>query len=399
MAGMFQASMLTRKGIELLTKVQAGQCEMHLTKAETGDGEYAAGEDIKNQVSLKSTRQTFHLNSVSIQNANNVFVRFVITNKQDSGNLTQGYYVKEIGLFADDPDDGEILYAIAIGVQDQWDYMPSYNDLLPSTITVDFLTEVSNAENVTIEMAPSAYATIGDLNDLKSHIDYRVSAYTEIQKTKANGRKILRVHLYGLDSCKSEDNLELRLYRCYRSHGKRARWDHPADYTYDAAYVKADTPKWGYGDLAGKKYNDTDNDTFPDVPAWMPNGGYARTVYSIRDADGEILPYVDIDVESLFLPLLKPLGTVDPEGILLIDWDKCSIVGVTKGHNTHPLQFHVFCNGKLFAPCKNTAFIGAALAGKDTESVIIPRIQDDTAALFYRGSDNIPYDPTYVRVT
>lgn len=73
-----------------------------------------------------------------------------MTNKQDSGNLKNGYYVREIGLFAQDPDEGEILYAIAIGVENQWDYMPAYNDLLPSTITIDFLTEVSNAESVTI---------------------------------------------------------------------------------------------------------------------------------------------------------------------------------------------------------------------------------------------------------
>jgi len=32
--------------------------------------------------------------------------------------------------------------------------MPSYNNLLPSTITLEFLTEVSNAANVTI-VAPN----------------------------------------------------------------------------------------------------------------------------------------------------------------------------------------------------------------------------------------------------
>lgn len=74
-----------------------------------------------------------------------------MTNKQDGGNLQAGYYVKEVGIFAQDPDEGEILYAIAIGVENQWDYMPAYNDLLPSTITVDFLTEVANADSVTIE--------------------------------------------------------------------------------------------------------------------------------------------------------------------------------------------------------------------------------------------------------
>jgi hypothetical protein len=84
-------------------------------------------------------------------------VKFIITNKQDSGNLANGYYVKEVGIFATDPDEGEILYAIAIAVENQWDYMPAYNDLLPSTITVDFLAEVSNADEVTITAPNEMY--------------------------------------------------------------------------------------------------------------------------------------------------------------------------------------------------------------------------------------------------
>jgi hypothetical protein len=154
MAGVFQESVLTAKGIALNAKAQAGKCTIKLTKAAAGDGSYSTGEDISKRTALKSVKQTFPLTTVTVQNKSNVFVKFVMTNKQDGGNLANGYYVKEVGLYATDPDEGEILYAIAIGVENQWDYMPAYNDLLPSTITVDFLTEVTNAESVVI-MAPN----------------------------------------------------------------------------------------------------------------------------------------------------------------------------------------------------------------------------------------------------
>ncbi|MEZ3503125.1 MAG: phage tail protein [Lachnospiraceae bacterium] len=155
MAGIFNEAVLTTKGIALLAKAQAGRCTISLTKAQTGDGAYASGEDLKARTALKSQRQTFPLITVRTQNATNVYVKFIITNKPESGgNLAQGYYVKEVGLFATDPDEGEILYAIATAVENQWDYMPSYNNLLPSTITLEFLTEVSNAANVTI-VAPN----------------------------------------------------------------------------------------------------------------------------------------------------------------------------------------------------------------------------------------------------
>jgi hypothetical protein len=157
MPGIFQTAKLTAKGIALLAKAQAGECTIKLTRAMSGDGAYTANENLLNKTALKSPRQTFPLSVVTTQNSTNVFVKFEMTNKQDSGNLKNGYYVKELGIFATDPDEGEILYALAIGVEDQWDYMPAYNDLIPSKITVDFLTEVANAETVEIVMPNAMY--------------------------------------------------------------------------------------------------------------------------------------------------------------------------------------------------------------------------------------------------
>lgn len=159
--GMFQEAVLTQKGIALLTKAQTGRCAIVMTKAAAGDGAYSAGEDLSARTSLKAQKQTFKLTQVTAQNRTNVFVKFIMSNKQDGGNLQNGYQVKEIGIFATDPDEGEILYALAIGVDGQWDFMPAYNDLLPSTITVNFLTEVSNAENVVIE-APNQMTIYDD---------------------------------------------------------------------------------------------------------------------------------------------------------------------------------------------------------------------------------------------
>ena len=151
MAGVFNEAVLTTKGIALLAKAQAGECTISFTKAATGSGSYSDGETISTRTALKNQQQEFSISSVYVQNTTNVYVKFIITNNPSDGDaLTTGYYVTEVGLFATDPDDGEILYAIAIAVTDQWDYMPSYNDLLATTITVEFLTEVANAEEVTI---------------------------------------------------------------------------------------------------------------------------------------------------------------------------------------------------------------------------------------------------------
>lgn len=158
MAGVFNQAVLTTKGIALLAKAQAGRCTINLTKAASGNGSYSAGEDLASRTALKSQMQEFAINTVIVQNRTNVYVKFIITNYPDAQHaLATGYYVREIGLYATDPDEGEILYAIATAVTDQWDYMPSYNNLLPSTITIEMLTEVANASTVTIEAPNKMY--------------------------------------------------------------------------------------------------------------------------------------------------------------------------------------------------------------------------------------------------
>lgn len=162
----FKECVLTQKGMALLAKVQAGLCSVVLTKAASGDGSYSDGEDLTARTALKSQKQAFPIDTVTVQNSTNVYVKFTITNHPAGGtDLEHGYYIKEVGVFATDPDDGEILYCIAIAETDKWDYMPAYNDLLPSTNTVEILAEVTNASTVTIEAPNFHYLYDDDTGD------------------------------------------------------------------------------------------------------------------------------------------------------------------------------------------------------------------------------------------
>lgn len=166
MAGVFHEAALTQKGIALLAKAQGGLTTIVLTKAAAGDGSYTDGEDISQQTELKSKKQEFSLETVTVWNTTNVLVKWIITNYIDSLHyLSQGYYVKEIGIYATDPDEGEILYAIATAVTNQWDYMPSYNNLIPSRIIIDMLCEVNNADDVSVEMPNRMYLYDEDTGD------------------------------------------------------------------------------------------------------------------------------------------------------------------------------------------------------------------------------------------
>lgn len=146
----FNEAVLTKKGIALLAKAQAGQTGIQFTRAVSGNGSYETTEQLTDKTALKDQRQEFPFDKLSVLNDTTVSARFTITNEQASGNLTEGYHVKEVGLYATDPDEGEVLYAIATAVDGQEDYMPAYNSLMPAYITVEFYAEVSNAAQVTI---------------------------------------------------------------------------------------------------------------------------------------------------------------------------------------------------------------------------------------------------------
>ena len=171
----FGASFLTQKGLNLIAKAQAGQAAIKFTKAAAGDGAYSDGESLAGLTELKSKVQEMPINDVLVVNGNTVYLKFVITNMADSLQLDRGYYVKEVGIYAQDPDEGEILYAVAVAVNEQWDYMPAYNGLHAATILMEFYTEVCNASSVQIVSVQGTYALREDFEQLKQAFEALVS--------------------------------------------------------------------------------------------------------------------------------------------------------------------------------------------------------------------------------
>lgn len=172
---MWNPSKLTTAGKALLAKAQAGQTSIQITKAQTGSGSYSSGENIENRTALKTPKQTFPIQNKVISDADNtVILKIAITNKSESETLSTGYDITEFGIFAQDPQKGEILYSIATASTS--DYMPAYNGVLPSVINMSYYLEVSNAENVTINSA-GALALQADLEALEARV-------TTIEKNK-----------------------------------------------------------------------------------------------------------------------------------------------------------------------------------------------------------------------
>lgn len=160
----FSKLVITNKGQALLAKMIAGEGSVEFTKVSASSTAYTDAQ-LEGLTSLSNVKQTSLISKVTRTNEVAIKVEAAFTNTE----LTAGYYMKALGLYAVDPDAGEILYAVTRETSGNC-YMPAYNGITVSGAYVQLVTTVGNAENVSLEVDQAAVATIGDIQDLQKQI-------------------------------------------------------------------------------------------------------------------------------------------------------------------------------------------------------------------------------------
>ncbi|CAM4109953.1 phage tail protein [Mesobacillus thioparans] len=138
----FGSLILTNNGKNLQSKAQSGTV-LRFTKIGVGDGRLngSAIPSLNNLINLKKSLQIQKLKSYPDGKA---VVGSVLLNQD----IASGFYFRELGVFAQDPDLGEILYCYA-NAGDLGEYIPAGGG--PDVIekVIDIFTLVGNATNVT----------------------------------------------------------------------------------------------------------------------------------------------------------------------------------------------------------------------------------------------------------
>lgn len=149
---------LTKQGLKLQAKVDAGS-RMQLTQCKIGSGTLSSGQNLEDLTALIAPVQTLPIASINYSENNSACVIAAVT---DNSNVTSGYYLREFGVYVRDPDDGEILYAVA---QDSNpDYIPPKGTSAVISQEIGVALSFSNAANVTAYVNTSAIATITYVN-------------------------------------------------------------------------------------------------------------------------------------------------------------------------------------------------------------------------------------------
>lgn len=145
----------TRKGEQLRAKVEAGKCKLTLTKIKIGNGNVTLG-DIKDMSDLKSPQLVLGISSCAVSAEDDRVCEVV--GIASSSNVENAFSVTEMGLYANDPDVGEILYLVEIDTSP--DDMPNKNAQSPVTLTYQIELVTSNTANVTVMASPAGLVTV-----------------------------------------------------------------------------------------------------------------------------------------------------------------------------------------------------------------------------------------------
>lgn len=160
----FSKLVITNKGQALIAKMIAGEGNIDFTKINTSSTQYQLSQ-LEALTALTGVKQTSLISKVTRTNSVAIKVEAAFTNTD----LTAGYYMRTLGLYAVDPDEGEILYAVTIETSGNC-YMPPYNGVTVSGAYVQLVTTVGNADSVSLEVDQAAIATIGDIQELQKQI-------------------------------------------------------------------------------------------------------------------------------------------------------------------------------------------------------------------------------------
>ena len=162
---------LTKKGQALYAKVDAGNCKLNLVKMAIGDG---TPTELEKCTDLANKVLEMDITKISVQNETMCTVEAAL----NTSLLTDTVSVSEWGLYASDPDEGEIL--LGMTTDPEPDKLEPGGGVVAYEQTMGMTLVTSSAKNVSISIPSSAFVT-------KSSLDEAEASIKEKNKTELEG--------------------------------------------------------------------------------------------------------------------------------------------------------------------------------------------------------------------
>lgn len=154
----WSSTQLTDLGRALDAKVTAGTTLLSFTKMKLGSGTETA-EDIPAMTDLVSPKLVLGISSCAVSASDDTVCELISV--ASSSDVEDSFVVRELGVFATDPDVGEILYAVMLDSTP--DTMPNKNVSSPVTVTYQVNIISANASSITAVIDPAGLVNVAAL--------------------------------------------------------------------------------------------------------------------------------------------------------------------------------------------------------------------------------------------
>lgn len=142
-------TVITAKGRALIAKVIAQNIAIAFTRAAVGTGSIPTGYDPANLTNLNQYHMDGRITAMSSENET-AYITFQIA----SSDVEAGFVMTEAGIFAEDPDEGEILYAY-LGLADDPQYIYKNGGEVNKVAEITLGVIIGQVKNVTVVISPN----------------------------------------------------------------------------------------------------------------------------------------------------------------------------------------------------------------------------------------------------
>ena len=153
-------TVITKKGLQLIAKLVASGTALTFTRVSVGTGSVPAGYDPGSMTDLNNYKMDGSISSCSFLGDEASIIMQI-----SSLGVENGFTITETGLFATDPDEGEILYSY-LDLSKDPQYVYEENSAISKFVEMTLVVKVGTVERVTAQLNPHSLLTRdGDISD------------------------------------------------------------------------------------------------------------------------------------------------------------------------------------------------------------------------------------------
>lgn len=164
---------ITSAGEALAARLVGGMTTARFTRICASCEDYSDRDrnSLKQLSELDGVRQSAAVSGTRRVDPYSVEISAAMDNKE----LKEGYYIRAVGLYAEDGDGNEMLFAVCTEDISPF-YMPPFTNGTVSGVSYKLKVKVSDSEKVIIDASAEVYATAVQLEDEVRRINERIDA-------------------------------------------------------------------------------------------------------------------------------------------------------------------------------------------------------------------------------